>query len=425
MSDISGTTVEATEQLKEQSSSEETTINMEVEDEVELEREKKHHESPFYKDLIKKLPVKSNITSWGSVRDIKCSHCFSSSSTLRKHNRHLLLKHFIRVDEPFTFFCPNRRCSHRSTSSKDIQEHLGAVHPGLIKIRTVYHEIAQSDTKGVPCNVDDCSDMFKDLSAMFEHVRKIHSRQSCNAAKVPENQVDDKVLKCEVEGCTYSSAFLKNLKLHTTKKHGKKRKHAKDETGSDPPNILNTVETESGDTQPNRVPRFKLMKRKFAEEEWSVSKRKKQALEVQSPSKPKIKKVKVRLNPLLVHFDPVQKALIAMSDVHKNLNQEMSRIDGVMEKLITEHSVACTQCQGSPEFMEQRKHLKDHVNIQNEKMEERIKQLEKQLDTMTRSFKKLSYQQKQSSEINYSSLLQGVTKPTLHKESLAYFNENN
>ena len=416
MSDISGTPEEA--------SSEETRNNMEVEDEVELEREKKHHESPFYKDLIKRLPVKSNITSRGSVRDIKCSHCFSSASTLRKHNRHLLLKHFIRVDEPFTFFCPNRRCSHRSNSSKDIQEHLRAVHPGLIKIRTVYHEMPQSDINAVPCNVDGCSDLFQDLSAMFEHVRNIHSRQSCDAAKMPENQEDDKVFKCEVEGCTYSSAVLRNLKLHTTKKHGKKRKYAEDEMCSDPLNLPSTAETESGDTQPNRVPRFKLMKRKFAEEEWSVAKRKKQTLEVQSPSKPKIKKVKVRLNPLLVHFDPVQKALIAMSDVHKNLNQEMSRIDGVMEKLITEHSVACTQCQESPEFMEQRKHLKDHVNIQNEKMVERIKQLERQLDTMTRSFKKLSFQQKQSSEINYSNLLQGVTKPTLHKESLAYFNEN-
>ena len=381
--------------------------NMDFEDGFEEgKEEKKPHNSSFYQGLINKLPVKLCNTPSDAKRNIKCMHCSLFSSSTRKHKRHLLLKHFIRVDRPFTCFCPKRSCMHYANSFKAVQEHLCAVHPGVIKIKTVRHEEQQPDTEEDQRSVS----MFSSHQELSENTK---------AQIIPEKPIS---YDCQVEGCSYSSETLKSFKLHTTKKHGKKRKLEQGEEGTDSPNVADAPVPGLDRISGNRIPRFKLVKRKFSDEEWSVSRRKKSKLDLQEspispPVQPKIKQLRVKLNPFLVHFDPVQKALIAMSNVHNNLNQEMSRIDGMMEKLITEHSVTCSECQGSTEFMEKRNQLKDQGSTQNEKLAERIKQLEKELETMTRSFRKLSNQQKQSGEINYSNLLQGVMKPSLRKES--------
>ena len=135
----------------------------------------------------------------------------------------------------------------------------------------------------------------------------------------------------------------------------------------------------------------------------------------QQPQKKKT--VRVKINNLLVNFDPVQRALIAMSNAHGSLNERMSKIDGMMEKLMKEHSSSCSTCRSSPEVMVHQDSVATGQKVSEvEKLEKRIKFLEGELDKSKDVYRKMVNSRVDG--MTYSALLGGVSRPTLRKEIL-------
>ena len=103
------------------------------------------------------------------------------------------------------------------------------------------------------------------------------------------------------------------------------------------------------------------------------------------------KKVRLTLKPFLINFDPVQKALIAMSKAHGLLNERLSKIDGVMEKLIQEHGSNCTVCQSSSEVMSSRAKMSPPKEASElDGMKKRIEYLEGELKKSKNAFQKMT-----------------------------------
>lgn len=412
-----------------------------------------HKETQFYKQLISRLPIlplPPKLPVDDATRSIQCSSCDFKASSHQRLGRHLLLKHFVIVRDDYAHYCPARRCLFHGQSAEEIKVHLGQVHQGRIQIKTVYHEEVAPDTPEPAelhnCTVLGCAFSGSNEEELEEHVKSSHQSRKSSVSKPSSKLYIRGKFHCEEDGCMYSSDVWKNLKVHFSKKH--KREKSESSETSKPSVTQPPREDKEGfdpsDSGVTRAPRQKAPKRKYEDEEWDVTRPKRSrserpkspAEEHKSPAEgpksqsedpksaePKIKKVRVKLKPMLINFDPIQKALIAMSKVHDNLNQEVSKIDGVMEKLITEHSSTCQSCKRSPEFQEQRKFLSKHGVSDTEKMITRIQYLERELEKTQSSLNKLAAVK--TDEMTYSKLLDGVPRPSLRKGYKLQTNNNN
>ena len=375
----------------------------------------------------------------------------SSEQILTRHKR---LKHFAFVGEPSACYCPARGCFHNSSSSQLTKTHLEEIHPGMISLKTIVHEDIVIDGKGKPAQsssppADEGEwEVLNPIDSDSEIIRPLSIRKrKLSSASSKSSGAPSKQMVCEVEGCNYTYRVPVHYKIHFTKKHkktmaslDKKDEESADDTITEPtvsphidqvlpPEISRPVrkEVSSPDIdqllpETTRPARKKVSKRKFIDEVWEFPKKAKQELN-SSSLEIKTHRLSVNLRRIPLNNDPLRKALIEIGKLHPDLNDDLSIIDGVIEKLVIEHAHECEKCKGSSEFMNERKNLSTtesnpKVSV-NEVLNLRIQELTKQLKRVQESFDNLSRQQ--NSDVTYHGLLGGVAKPALFKEIKQFY----
>jgi len=422
-------------------------------------------ETVFFKCLLRRLPIRSRTRALRQplARTITCQHCPFTGSSQRKLRRHHLLKHFIGVEQDFQVYCPARGCQFWGQSSNQIKRHLEEVHGPYIAIKTIYHEddllldeceTSNQDqiTKTVHktselfrCDVDGCAFSAKFVKNVRVHKAKKHKHLAVTHTlnTEPILQSGDTNHICQVEGCDYKSKQLSKLKRHISRKH---KQPILPVQAPPAPNeqqghqqLVELKEKENqipDDSLPRhyRSVRKKILKRKFMDEDWEVYKPKRAKLDAsysamdvgetstthQAASVDDVRDVRIHLKPHLIHFEPVQRALIEMTKTHQSFDTEKSNVDAMMEQLILEHSTRCESCKNNSDFMTQhqelsQQHLDKQTTSQINYLKGRVSELERELRRVKESFTKLDTRKK--TKMSYKGLLGRVSKPSLCKKN--------
>ena len=329
--------------------------------------------------------------------------------------------------------------------------------------KEVVEDGEEEDEERVRCKEHGCDFVTSAMKRLRLHIYKRHRK------------LDGKTYTCMEEGCEFSTPNSTNLKIHYTKKHkdvqprpepvgieaespkvarttrqgrlvSKKRRYVEENWDTEPPlekkakteprlpsakptgpvagksdsPLITPTSTRSRrsalasvpvpvEAPPDALPAVEQSKASIA-----TAAPKSTSGAVNAEASPTSKRMRVKVQPHVISFSPVQKALITMTKIHSTMHDQISKIDCIMQKLIVEHANRCSSCKSSVEFCLNQNQFAVVAKSRESELEARIRDLEAQVTQLSNSIRKLS--STRAGNIPLKTLLEGVNKPNLQKE---------